>query len=290
MARTTTTRGASGGTNRPAQSSGGKSSMRDAGESRWVELLARVGLAARGLVYVIIGVLAVQIAFGEKGARADQTGALASIAEKPFGKVLLWVVALGFLGYAAWQATEAAWGHHDADSDNKRTAERVVSACKAVLYAGLAFLAMKAAMGDGGKGGKGGQGITAKIMSESGGRWLIGLAGLVIIGIAVYLAIEGIKKKFVERLNLGELPQGTSDKVVKLGQAGYISRGVVTAVIGGLVVIAAVTFEPKKARGLDLALRELASTGFGPWLLVAVALGLICFGAYSFVEAKVRKL
>ena len=289
MARTTTTRGASGGTDRPAHS-GGTSSMRDAGESRWVELLARVGLAARGLVYVIIGVLAVQIAFGAKGERADQTGALASIAEKPFGKVLLWVVALGFLGYAAWQATEAAWGHHDAGSDNKRNAERVGSAGKAVFYVFLAFLAVKAAMGSGGKGGKGGQGITAKIMSETGGRWLIGLVGLVIIGIAAYLAVEGIKKKFVERLDLGGLPQGTSDKVVKLGQAGYIARGVVTAVIGALVVVAAVTFEPKKARGLDLALRELASTGFGPWLLVAVALGLVCFGAYSFVEAKVRRL
>jgi len=178
------------------------------------------------------------------------------------------------------------WGD---TSDGKRTAERVVSAVKAVLYAGLAVLAARAAMGGGGK-SRGGQDITAKVMAETGGRWLVGLVGLIIIGVAGYLAVEGIKKKFVERLALGELPAGTQANVVRLGQAGYIARGIVTAVIGALVVIAAVTFDPKKARGLDLALRELAGQGFGPWLLVAVALGLICFGAYSFVEARVRRL
>jgi hypothetical protein len=182
-------------------------------------MLARVGLAARGLVYVVIGVLAIQIAFGAKGERADQSGALQSIAEKPFGKALLWIVALGFLGYAAWQATEAAWGHSEESSDGKRTAERVVSAAKAVLYAGLAVLAARAAMGGGSKGGKGGQDITAKVMAETGGRWLVGLVGLVIIGIAGYLAIEGIKKKFVERLALGELPAGTQSNVVRLGRS-----------------------------------------------------------------------
>src|SRR4051812_49635271 len=130
---------------------------RQAADSKWVDRLARVGLASRGLVYVLIAVLAAQIAFGDRGEKADQQGAFSTLAQNGFGKAVLWLVVAGFLGYAAWQLTEAGWGHRDADGEGKRALERIGSLAQAVVYAGPAFVAAPPA-GGGGGGGDGGGG------------------------------------------------------------------------------------------------------------------------------------
>jgi hypothetical protein len=265
------------------------SAARQAADSKWIERAARVGLAARGLVYVLIGILALQIAFVDRAERADQKGAFQTLAQNGFGKLVLWLVILGFLGYGLWQATEAAWGHRRELDDRKRTANRAESAVKAVIYLVLAVVAFRVVTGSS-QGGQGGEQVTAKLLQLPGGQVLVGLAGVAIVAAAVVLAWRGLRTKFEEHLDLSELGPGARSAVINLGKVGYIARGIVFTLVGILVVAAAVTFDPDKARGMDAALRQVAARPYGPWLLGLMALGLMCFGAYSFAESRYRRL
>ena len=265
------------------------SAARQAADSKWIERAARVGLAARGLVYVLIGILALQIAFVDRAERADQKGAFQTLAQNGFGKAVLWLVVLGFVGYGLWQATEAAWGHRTELDDRKRTANRAESAVKAVIYLVLAVVAFRVVTGSS-QGGQGGEQVTAKLLQLPGGQVLVGLAGVAIVAAAVVLAWRGLRTKFEEHLDLSELGPGARSAVINLGKVGYIARGIVFTLVGILVVAAAVTFDPDKARGMDAALRQVAARPYGPWLLGLMALGLMCFGAYSFAESRYRRL
>jgi Domain of Unknown Function (DUF1206) len=260
-----------------------------AADSRWIERTARVGLAARGLVYALIGILAFQIAFTDRAEQADQQGAFQTLAQNGLGKAILWLVIIGFVGYGVWQATEAAWGHRGERDDRKRTAKRVESAVKAVIYLLLAVVAFRVVTGSS-KGGQGGEQVTAEVLAMTGGQVLVGLAGAAIVAAAVVLAWRGLRTKFEEHLNLSELGPGARSAVINLGKVGYIARGIVFTLVGILVVAAAVTFDPEKARGMDAALRQVAAQPYGPWLLSLMALGLMCFGAYSFAESRYRRL
>jgi hypothetical protein len=261
---------------------------RQAADSKWIERTARVGLAARGLVYVLIGILAFQIAFVDRAERADQQGAFQTLAQNGFGKAILWLVILGFVGYGLWQATEAAWGHRTERDDRKRTASRID---KAVIYLILAVVAFRVVTSTS-TGGQGGEQVTAKLLQMTGGQVLVGLAGVVIVAAAVVLAWRGLRTKFEEHLDLSELGPGARSAVITLGKVGYVARGIVFALVGILVVVvvAAVTFDPDKARGMDAALRQVAAQPYGPWLLSLMALGLMCFGAYSLAESRYRRL
>ena len=263
-------------------------SARQAADSVWVERLARVGLAGRGLVWALIGVVAAQIALGDHGEQADQQGAFATLAQNGLGKALLWLVVAGFLGYAAWQLTEAGWGHADADDARSQALGRVGSLAQAVLYVGLAYIAARTALGSGGAGGS--EDATARLLGTSFGRPVVVLAGVVVLAIAVGLTWKGLTTSFEERLDLSRLRPSARNAVRRLGQAGYVSRGIVLGLVGVLVIAAAVTFDPDKARGLDAALNELAGQPYGRYLLLVAAVGLLCFGAYSFVEARYRRL
>ena len=256
-----------------------------AGDSKWVEVLARLGLLARGLVYVLIGLLALQIALGHHPSQqANQQGALSEIAGKSFGQALLWIIAIGFLGYAVWQAGDAIGGFHS--MQRGRNGKRFEAAVKAVIYLGFALMAAKTAMGS--SSDQGGSGLTAKMLGWPGGQLLVGAAGVVLVIVGLVQAWQGFQKKFLERMSLGRLHHSARRAVEKVGQVGYTARGAVFAVFGALVITAAVQFDPKKAHGLDVALMELAKKPFGSFLLVLAALGLICFGAFSFVESRYR--
>jgi hypothetical protein len=259
-----------------------------AGDSDALEHLARIGLIAYGVVHLLVAWLALQLAWtGGNDDSADQAGALAQLAEQPLGRPLLWLLAVGLVALAAWQAAEVLrWRSRLSSSGDarKKALEKTGKAvAKAVLYAVLAVLAVRAATGGGGGGG---QQQAAGVFGWPAGRWLVGLVGLVVIGVGVYLVHKGVSKRFLEEVDLGQAPPRTTRLVTRLGQAGFPAKGVALGVVGALLVYAAATFDPARATGLDGALRTILGAPFGKVLLTLVAIGIAAFGAYCLVRAR----
>ena len=265
--------------------------MQRAKASPWPERFARLGLAARGVLYVVIGILAVRIALGGSREQASQTGALQEVAEQPFGRVLVWVLAIGLVGYALWRLLTALLASR-ADPTASDAKDRVKALAEGVGYGAIAGIALRVALGSGSSGGSGSGGSeqAATALSWPGGQWLVGAVGLVVAVIGVYFVIEGWRADFTKELMLGRVSSTVRKVVVQLGRFGRIARGVAFALIGGLIVAAAVTYDPDKARGLDGALRTLAGQPFGPWLLLLVALGFVAYGLYGLAESRLRKV
>ncbi|MDH2426258.1 DUF1206 domain-containing protein [Sphaerisporangium sp. TRM90804] len=253
--------------------------------SRAFDRLARFGMACRGLVYALIGLLAMRIALGGGGEEADKTGAVRTIAEQPFGTVVLWLLAIGFTALALWQLSEALMG---GVLDVK---ERVEAGAHVVVYALFVFtlVSLLSGGGAGSSTDEKSKDLSATVMDWPGGQFIVGLVGLAIIGIGLYWIHEGVKKKFRRHLRTGEMNPKTRNIVEKLGMTGYVARGVVAIGVGVFTVSAAISFDPDEAKGIDATLRSFADTPFGPWLLVLVALGLLTFAAYCFCEARWRK-
>jgi hypothetical protein len=267
-----------------------KGSARQAARSEPVKLAARVGLFAYGITHLLIAWLALQIAFGGgSGQEADQTGAFQTLAQQPFGKVLLWVLVVGFAAVALWRLEQAVWGYSYISDTGKQLRRRVVAGAKAVLFAVLAVLAGSAAGSGGASSGGGQQGLTATVMGWPGGQLLVGAAGLAIIAVGGKKIYDGVKRKFEEDMSLPS-DRGARQIAVRSGQVGFIAKGIAIALIGGLVVTAAVRFRPDQASGLDAALKTLASQPYGPYLLAAVALGLAAYGVFCFFDARYHRV
>jgi hypothetical protein len=249
---------------------------------------ARVGFLAKGLVYVLIGALAIQVAFGDSE-QTDQQGALQSVAEKPGGSVVLWLMVLGFVGYALWRFSEAAWGRRDEADEKKRTVKRLGSAANGLIYLGFGVLAFRTVTA-GSSGGSTSADITATVLKWPGGQTIVFVAGLVVIAIAIALTIRGLKTDFEKHLDTGRMSPTTFKAVRRLGQVGYVARGVVFGLVGIFVCKAAMDYQPNKASGFDVALKSIAGAPFGQFMLVLAGLGLICFGAYCVAEARYRRL
>ena len=275
-----------------AQGAGGSAmrAARQAGNSDALEALARVGLVAYGIVHLLVAWLALQLAWGGGGQSADQSGAMATLAKQPFGKPLLWLLAAGLVALATWQAAEAlrsrgdwsAFG--DARTDAlKKTGKSVVTA---VVYVVLGVLAIRFASGSGQSSSQQQQQTTAGVFGWPGGRFLIGAAGLVLIGVGVYHVYKGLTKRFLKQIDLAKASATATRLVTRLGQAGFPGKGVALGLVGGLLVYAAVTFDPSKAQGLDGALRTILQAPFGRILLSLVAVGIAAFGAFCFVRAR----
>jgi len=254
--------------------------------------LARFGLAARGVLYIVLGVLAIQIAFGDRGEQANQRGALQEVADQPFGSVLIWLIAVGMVGYSLWRLLTALLG---ARSDPSATEgkDRLKALAEGIGYGSIAALALRIALSDGsssGGGGGGAQKNTATVLSWPGGQLLVGAAGLLVIGVGVYFVWEGWRSKFTDELKLYEVGPTARKVVVQLGRFGRIARGIAFALIGGFLVAAAVTYDPDKAKGLDGALKSLAGEPYGVALLILVGIGLVAFGCYGLAESKLRRV
>jgi hypothetical protein len=259
---------------------------REVRDSEPVSWLARFGFAGRGLVYVVLGVLAVEVALGHS-ARADKNAAHATIKDKPFGSVLLVVLAISFAGYAVWRLLDGVVGHREEDGA-KRLGKRVASFARGVVYAGLAFSTAHFVVSPAGRDKT--KPLTARVLDMTGGRTVIGLLGAGLVVGGLYMAYRGVREKFLKRLALGTAGPALRAAVKAVGVVGLAGRGLVLALIGGFLVQAAVTFDPDKAKGLDASLKSLADAPFGPVLLACAAVGLVAFGLWSWVEARYRRV
>ena len=257
----------------------------------WIERLARFGYAAKGVVYIVAGALAVMTAAGVGGELTDARGALRSIARQPFGRAMLAVVAVGLAAYVLWR-----WVQSITDADRKGRsfkglALRAAYFASGTVYAGLALAAARIVFGaDEPAGRSAARGWTARLIGMPFGDWLVTLAGLTVIGFGLYQMFKGYKAKFRKRLKLPEIEAGARDWALLSGRVGYAARGVVFAVIGVFLIQAARHRDPGQAQGLDGALQALARQSFGPYLLGAVAAGLIAYGIFALVEARYRRI
>jgi hypothetical protein len=245
-----------------------------AGDHPLLEKGARLGYAASGVLHLLLAWVTVQLAWTSGGEQADQQGALQQLAGNGFGQALLWVLLVGFVLLALWQATEAiAWGE---------AADRAKAAAKAVVYAVLAVTTVSVlTSGSGGSSG----GATSGLLSSGIGRVLVGLVGLGVVVVGGYHVVKGWKEKFLEDLESSPAPW-----VRTAGKIGYLGKGAALAVVGVLLVVAAVQADPEKASGLDAALHALAGLPFGAVLLTLVALGFAAYGVYGFGRARHAKV
>ncbi|MEO5680607.1 MAG: DUF1206 domain-containing protein [Acidimicrobiales bacterium] len=264
---------------------------RRAGDSRWLDRAARVGLASRGLLYLTVAVLAAGIALGSASQTADKQGAVQALADKPFGSVLLVVLIGGFVGLALWQATEAAWGRRDEDDDTKRMVKRAASAGKVLLYGALAATTASVLFGRAKSGGDQQETAwTAKVLDLPGGRLLVGAAGLAVIAAGGWLVARGVRRKFEKHLDTASMPRPLCRATTVGGAVGHTARGLVAGLAGLLLVKAAVSYDPQQAKGIDGTLRTIAAQPYGKVLLLLAAAGLAAFGLFCFVEARYRRL
>jgi hypothetical protein len=243
---------------------------------------------ARGVLYILIGWVAILVALGQSSHEADQQGALQLLAGQPYGLVVLWLLGIGFTGYALWRLSEAAFG---VTGEGNGAGPRLKSLARALIYGFFAYLTFKIISGAGGGSQTARQqDLTAAVMHHPGGQWLVGVAGLVIVIAGLVLVAEGIRRTFLKYLQLSQMSLRTRRFVERLGMIGTAARGAVFALAGGLVIDAAVSYQPAKAGGIDKALLTLRNQPFGEALLILAALGLVIFGIYGLCEARWRKV
>ncbi|MBP2475711.1 hypothetical protein JOF53_004583 [Crossiella equi] len=256
---------------------------------QWVVTLGRVGMVGFGIVHLVVAWLAVRVAIGGGGGEADQKGALAEVAAQPFGVLMVGVLAVGLAFFAIWQLLVAVNGYGWLHGRGRLT-KRVSAAAHAFAGAVLAAVAVQLLIGSRPKQGDATQQeLTGWVLSLPGGQFLMGLVALGVIAVGSAAVVKGLRKSFTDDLDLSRLPEGTKQPTIRLGQAGYIAKGIAYGVVGVLMGIAAIDHDPKQAGGLDAALRTLAEAPYGPYLLVAVGFGVACFGVYCLAEARCHR-
>lgn len=249
-----------------------------------LEGLSRLGIGARGLVWLVLSFLAAQVALGDSGAQADQQGALRTLSDSPLGTTLLAVLTVGFLGYALALALQAVEG--------RETSDRLKAAGKAGLYLLLALASGRFVLGGGGGGGGGGQDpqpLTARLLSAPFGRVLVALVGLAVVGVGVLFAVRAVRRTHEKRIQKWGLAGATDAAVRRVGVAGHLGRALVVLLLGAFVCLAALRADASEAKGLDEALQSLAGEAYGPVVLFAVVLGALAYALWSFAEAYLHR-
>jgi len=259
-----------------------------------METLARFGYVAKGFVYGAIAILALLTAFSFQGGETTgTTGALQTISQQPAGKILLALIALGLLGYALWRLIQAIKDPDNKGSDAKGIFSRLGYMMSGLAYIGVAANAALLAMGSGGGSGGGDsskQDWTAMVMQQPFGRWLVGLAGALTIGIGFYRLYKAYKTKFRKKLNLGSLDRDREKWLINISRFGIAARGVVFIMIGFFVLQAAHNYDPQKVKGLDGVLATLVQQPWGKALLGLMALGLLSYAVYLWLQARFRQI
>ena len=247
--------------------------------SRGYQTLVKVGLASYGVVHLLVAWIALNIAFGRRG-EASPNGALKELAKQPLGSVLLWVMAAGLLTLTVWQIIEATVGRDDPNREGN-VKGRGRSAGRAAVYLVLAVLTIGVALGAASGSDNSEETLSAKLMALPFGQILVAAVGAAVLAVGISQIVKGVRQKFVE-----DLDRNVSQAVRRLGTVGYVCKGTALAIVGVLFGWAALTYDPKKAGGMDDALATIREQPAGTWLLVAMAVGIACFGVYCFAWAR----
>ena len=268
----------------------------DAGESMaseaapWLERFARLGYAAIGVVYVLIGVLAVRAAIGSGGATTDTRGALRSIADGPAGRGLVLVIGVGLIGYALWQLLAAAKDAEGEGSDAKGIAKRLGRAGRAIIAGALGTEALRLALTAASAGGDQTRHWTARLLAAPYGRWVVIAAGAGVILYALYQFYRAAGDEVDEKLDLTSLSRRGAIWIARFGRFGIAARGIVFALVGWFLVQAALNYDPQRAGGIGQSLATLMRQPHGQLVLGIVAVGLIAFGLFQFANARYRSI
>ena len=259
----------------------------------WYAWLARSGLVAKGVSFGIVGVLAIKLATGNGGKATSREGALQSLAHQGFGTVLLILLALGFAAYAIWRFVQAVAERDSEGGDKgkaKKWGKRAGYVGRGLIYAGLTFSTVKILTGSGQQQSQSDKAhsTTATVFDLPAGRWIVGIAGIAIIGAGLWNLFRGITRKFEDKWRIGEMSETERTWGSRAGLVGHVARFVVFGLIGVFVTKAAIEYDPQDAIGLDGALQKLADAAYGPYLLGLTAFGLVCYGVYCLVDARYR--
>ncbi len=253
--------------------------------SRALDVAVRGGLIAYGVVHILIAWLAISLALGDKKGSASSDGALSELASKPFGSVLLYLVAAGFAALVVWQLIETVAGNQDKDGIQRKLRQGV-AAGKAIIFGALCASAIKVAVGSGSSSEGKTNSFTARIMDLPAGQVVVALVGLIIIGVGCALIYRGLTESFIDNLTSSGKRGKSGTSYVLAGKVGYVSKGVAMFVVGGLFVWAAITHDSEKSGGLDQALHTVLEQPFGSLLLIMVGAGIGCFGVFCFAQAR----
>ena len=263
----------------------GKRAAKEAAYSPTMEKLTRLGYGIKGLIYITIGLLAIQGALGKGKTPADQLGAIRTFSELPFAQVLLWVVLIGLISYALWGVIRAILDPFHKGTDMKGLVARGGYLISAATYASFVLPTYRLLMGGSSGSGSNQTQLVAQIMSLPMGRFLVGLIGVAAIGAGLYQCYLGIESKFEKQFKTYALTPENYRIAIQMGRFGTIARGIVFAIVGFFFFLAAYTASPGRAQGIDGALNYLAKQPYGLWLMGIVAAGLIAFGVYSLMTA-----
>ena len=258
---------------------------------RWAEPAARVGYTAKGVVYVVVGGLAVRAAVGWGGRATDTRGALQTLGRQPtFGTFLLALVCVGLAAYVFWRFAQALLDLDRKGDDAKGLAVRAGFLGSGIAYAGLAFTAAQMAAGAAGGGRDQVRLWTARALADPDRWWLVAAVGAGVAGAGLYQFYKAHSNKFERRLALSRLSTDGRRWVRRVGRVGLVARGVTFGVIGWFLIRAGMHVNPGEARGLGGALRALRQADYGPWLLGSVGVGLVAYGLFSIVEGRFRRI
>jgi Domain of Unknown Function (DUF1206) len=259
-------------------------------DNPWVERMARFGLIAQGLSFMLVGVLAIKLAVGAGGTATDREGALRAIAEGGWGRVAVIVLAIGFGAYALWRLIQAILGHEVEEPGAKaKWTKRLSALGKAVIYGALCAAAISVLAGDNSGSNKEKE-ATGGILDWPGGRWIVGAIAAAIAGAALWNVYRAVSGQYKEKLKEHRMSSTELRWTTRIAFVGLMARGVVFGLIAWFFARAAIQYDPKEAKGLDGALQEVAAAPYGKWLLAIVAAGLFLYGVFCLIQARYREV
>ncbi len=254
----------------------------------WIEWFARVGYAAKALLYIVVGVLALQSALGNGGQTTGSRGALTTLVRQDFGALILVVIAAGLFGYAAWRIIEAILDPEHRGTSAKGLAVRTSFAVRGIVHAALGLQAVRLATGTARGRGHAVEAWTARLLDAPFGRWLVVGVGLAVAGYGIYQLYRAWVAKLSRQLDLASLSREAGSWLLHVCRCGIAARGVVFGICGWYLVRAGIAHDATAAADTGEALGVIAHQRFGDVLLAIVAVGLIAYGAYEIVQARYR--